>query len=113
MSNVALVPSGTASRLIRGGAVVPLSGADIKPIAAGVGVAGGRIGLEAFFLLGVAGPASLPLVRGSAVSCATLFLFLLVFATFGGVDPFARSSLIMDEAALNRVDLLEDIASLR
>lgn len=90
--------------------MVPSRGADIIPTAAGVGVAGGRIGWEAFFLLGVAGPASLPLVRVSADSCATLFLFLLVLATFGGVGLFVRSSLAMDEAALNRVDLLEDIA---
>ena len=85
-----------------------------SPIAAGVGVTGGRIGLEAFFLLGVEGPPSLPLplVRGSAGSCGTPFLFLLILATLGGVDTFVRSSLT-DEAALSRADLLEDIEKLR
>ena len=110
VSNVAFVPSGTASRLIRGAAVL-LRGTDIKPIAAGVGVAGGRIGLLVFFLLGVEGSASLLFVMGSLLSCGTLFLFLLVLAAFGGAGPFV-SSFFMDEAALNRVDLLEDIVKL-
>jgi len=89
---------------------VSISGADIKPTAAGVGVAGGRIGLDVLFLFGVDGPASLPFVTGSEVSSAT-FLFILTLATFGGGDLFVRSSLI-DEAVLKRVDLLVDIVKL-
>jgi hypothetical protein len=73
-------------------------------------VIGGRIGFEAFFRFGVDGPASLPFATDSAGACGTLFLFLLVLATFGGVSPFVRSSLTREDAALSRVDLLEDIA---
>lgn len=73
-------------------------------------MAEGRIGFEAFFLFGVDGPPSLPLVTRSMVSCATLFRFLPVLTTFGGVNPF---SLAMDDAALKRVDLLVDIAQSR
>lgn len=101
------MPFGTVSRLIGGGAVSSMSpdeyGAVINPIAAGVGVAGGRIGLVTRFLFGVEGLALLPL----GASEGTLFLFLLLFATFGGST--AGSSLTMTEAALKRDDLLEDM----
>ncbi len=69
----------------------------------------GGMGFEAFFLFGVDG---LPLAVGFATSGAT-FLFLLIFATLGGVAPFVTgsgSSLITEEAALRRADRLEDIA---
>jgi hypothetical protein len=75
-----------------------------------VGVAGGRMGFEALLLLGVDGPALLPFELGSTGSNATLFLFLAVLATFDGVDPFGRSSLTIEDAALKRADLLVDIA---
>jgi hypothetical protein len=78
-------------------------GAVINPIAAGVGVAGGRIDLVASFLFGVEGPASLPF----GASEGTLFLFLLIFATLGGST--AGSSFAMTDAALKRDDFLEDI----
>lgn len=70
----------------------------------------GGSGLEAFFLFGVDG---LPLVAGSMISGAT-FLFLLIFATLGGVAPSVvglGSSLIAEETALMRADRLEGIAN--
>jgi hypothetical protein len=115
VTNVAFVPSGIASRLTRSGALPWMSpeesDADINPTATGVGVAGGRTRLEGLLRLGVAGP-SLLLVIGLPVSSAALFLFLLVFAAFGGADPFTVFSLTMEDAALKRVDLLVDIAKL-
>lgn len=106
--NGAFVPLGTASRLT-GGAGSSMSPDEyealINPIAAGVGVTGGRIGFVAFFLFGVDGAASFPFGRGSA---GTVFLFLLILATFGG-ESLAASTLIMGDAAFRRADLLEDI----
>lgn len=69
----------------------------------------GGSGFEAFFLFGVDGP---PLVAGSTTSGAT-FLFLLIFATLGGVVPLTvglGSSLIVEDTALIRAERREDIA---
>ena len=62
--------------------------------------------------MGVEGPASLSFISGSAISSGIIFLFLLVLATGEDVDPFVSFS-SMEEAALKRVDLLEDIVRLR
>jgi hypothetical protein len=105
----ALVPLGTVRRLSGGGALSSISpdeyGADINPTAAGVGVTGGRIDFVARFLFGVDGPVSVPFGRDSA---GILFLFLLVFANFGGGST-AAFSLFTGKIALKRADLLEDI----
>ncbi len=84
-----------------------LYGTDINPIADGVGVVG-RTAFVAFFLFGVDGPAPLSL---GIFSLEGVFLFLLVFATFGREVPFARlwSSLTLEDISLNRADRLEDI----
>lgn len=106
-----------------------LYGTDIKPIAAGVGVAGG-VTLVARFRFGVDEGV---LVDSASLSAAVLrFLFetvgafssgsfsfeaagavlrfLPVFATFGGVSLAGfGSSLVIEAVALNRADFLEVI----
>jgi len=76
----------------------------MRPIAAGVGVAGGRMGFATFFFLGVEGPVSL--LFGE--STWALFRFLLVLATFWGASG-AASTLMVGVDAIRRADLLDDI----
>jgi len=107
VTSKAFVPSGTASRLIGGGAwpsTCPVEyGSNFSPIVAGVGVSGGSIGLDTRFLFGVDGASSLPI---DETPFGALFLLLLAFA-FG--DGAAASTSSLSEAALNRADLLGDI----
>jgi hypothetical protein len=65
------------------------------------------MGFEVFFRLGVDGAALVPFVVVSVASGGTTFLFLPILVGSGGADPFLTSSLM--EAALSRLDLLEDI----
>jgi hypothetical protein len=61
--------------------------------------------LEAFVLFGVDGAAS------ATSSLEGFFLFLLIFATFGGGISFAglEACLRLGDASLNRADLLDDM----
>jgi hypothetical protein len=106
---MALVPSGTARRLIGAGAMLLISfdeyGTVISPMATGVGVAGGRIGLVARFLFGVDGDGSL------TVSTGAVFLFLPAFA-IGAEGGLYMTSLVLEEA-LNLADLRDDISRVR
>jgi len=72
-------------------------------MAAGVGVTGGRIGFDGFFLFGVDGAISSTFGRASD---GAFFRFLLATA-FGGVDALLMLSLT--EIALKRADFLEDM----
>ena len=104
VTSCALVPLGTARRF-KGGEVLSsmspeLKGTVIKPIAEGVGVIGGT-GFAAFFLFGVDGATS------GISAFGGFFLFLLIFATFGGGISFAglEACLRLGDASLNRADL--------
>lgn len=105
-----------------------LYGTDIKPIAAGVGVAGG-ITLTARLLFGVDEAISVDSTFSGVVlrflfetgedfssglfsfgATGTVLRFLPVFATFGRASLAGfDSSLVMQATALNRADFLEDI----